>query len=155
MLRTYVYSGSNIVSSIFIKRNHSTGLLQWSCLQTTDGQRGRESHLVGFENSQTLVTSSVWPSDYRQDDRFVLGPFTALYISFMKRWTLTNNSVRTIWHICTNLLGGYWCYIHYRLCLCTTFYDLYAFLGHRSQRLQWSIVITRCPASVVRLSVVR
>ena len=26
------------------------------------------------------------------------------------------------------------------------------FLGHRSQRLQWPIVITRCPASVVRLS---
>ena len=30
------------------------------------------------------------------------------------------------------------------------------FLGHRSQRLQWPIVITRCPASVVRRpSVVR
>ena len=26
------------------------------------------------------------------------------------------------------------------------------FLGHRSQRLQWPIVITRCPASVRRLS---
>ena len=30
-----------------------------------------------------------------------------------------------------------------------------SFLGHRSQRLQWPIVITRCPASVVRPSVVR
>ena len=29
------------------------------------------------------------------------------------------------------------------------------FLAHRSQRLQWPIVITRCPASVVRPSVVR
>ena len=33
---------------------------------------------------------------------------------------------------------------------------IYLFLGHRSQRLQWPIVITRCPASVVcRLSSVR
>ena len=30
-----------------------------------------------------------------------------------------------------------------------------AFLGHRSQRLQWPIVITRCPASVVRRPSVR
>ena len=29
---------------------------------------------------------------------------------------------------------------------------VFDFLGHRSQRLQWPIVITRCPASVVRLS---
>ena len=29
------------------------------------------------------------------------------------------------------------------------------FLGHRSQMLQWPIVITRCPASVRRLSSVR
>ena len=29
------------------------------------------------------------------------------------------------------------------------------FLGHRSRRLQWPIVITRCPASVVRPSSVR
>ena len=27
----------------------------------------------------------------------VLGPFTALYRSFLKRWTLTNKAVRTIW----------------------------------------------------------
>ena len=33
-------------------------------------------------------------------------------------------------------------------------YCLILFLGHRSQRLQWPIVITRCPASV-RPSVVR
>ena len=32
---------------------------------------------------------------------------------------------------------------------------LFAFLGHRSQRLQGPIVITRCPSSVVRPSVVR
>ena len=31
----------------------------------------------------------------------------------------------------------------------------HGFLGHRSQRLQWPIVITRCPASVRRPSVVR
>ena len=30
-----------------------------------------------------------------------------------------------------------------------------AVLGHRSQRLQWPIVIMRCPSSVVRPSVVR
>ena len=30
-----------------------------------------------------------------------------------------------------------------------------SFLGHRSQRLQWPIVIMRCPSSVVRPSVVR
>ena len=32
----------------------------------------------------------------------------------------------------------------------TIFYEIIPFLGHRSQRLQWPIVITRCPASVVR-----
>ena len=40
--------------------------------------------------------------------------------------------------------------ILYRICVSLPF------LGHRSQRLQWPIVITRCPASVVcRPSVVR
>ena len=33
------------------------------------------------------------------------------------------------------------------------FWNLHTpFLGHRSQRLQWPIVITRCPSSVCRLS---
>ena len=40
-------------------------------------------------------------------------------------------------------------YLFYELCFAS------AFLGHRSQRLQWPIVITRCPASVRRPSVVR
>ena len=35
------------------------------------------------------------------------------------------------------------------------YYNIYSFLGHRSQRPQWPIVITRCPASVRRPSVVR
>ena len=48
-----------------------------------------------------------------------------------------------------------WMELH---CLCM--YNAYisyicSFLGHRSQRLQWPIVITRCPASVVRPSVCR
>ena len=34
-------------------------------------------------------------------------------------------------------------------------FDYQHFLGHRSQRLQWPIVITRCPASVRRPSVRR
>ena len=32
----------------------------------------------------------------------VLGPFTALYRSFLKRWTLTNKAVGTIWRALSN-----------------------------------------------------
>ena len=34
-----------------VKRNLSPGLLRWSSLQTKEGQRHTEFHLVGFENS--------------------------------------------------------------------------------------------------------
>ena len=33
------------------KRNHPPGLLRWSCLQTKEGQKRIEVHLVGLENS--------------------------------------------------------------------------------------------------------
>ena len=63
-----------------------------------EGQLRSECHLVGFENSEMPSTSSVWPCHHREDYiGFVLGPFTALYISFLKRCTLTNKAVETIW----------------------------------------------------------
>ena len=77
------------VSRIFVKRNLSPGLLRWSILQTKEGQRHTEFHLVGFENSQTPSTTTVWPSDHREDYRpIVLGPCTALYRPFLKHCTL-------------------------------------------------------------------
>ena len=79
--------------------NHSPGLLRWSCLQTKEGQRWSEFHLVGLENSERPSTSSVWPTDHREDYRSCVGPFTALYRSFLKRCTLINKTVGTtsIW----------------------------------------------------------
>ena len=53
-------------------------LLRWSCLQTSEGQRRSEFHLVGLENSETPSTSSVWPSDHREDYRSCARPFYSL-----------------------------------------------------------------------------
>ena len=50
-------------------------------------------HLVGLENCQTPSTSSVWPRSIG----LLLGPFTALYRSFLKRCNMTNKAVGTIW----------------------------------------------------------
>ena len=72
-------------------------LLRWSCLQTSEGQRRSEFHLVGLKNSETPSTSSVWPAIIERTIGLVLGPFTALFRSFLKRCTLTNKVVGTIW----------------------------------------------------------
>ena len=68
----------NIVSGLCITRNRSPCLLRWSCLQTSEGQRRSEFHLVGLENSETPSTSSVWPSDHREDYRSCARPFYSL-----------------------------------------------------------------------------
>ena len=62
-------------------KNHSSGLLRWSCPQTKEGQRRIEFHLVGLDNSETPSTSSVWLRDHREDYRSSAWPFTALYRS--------------------------------------------------------------------------
>ena len=68
----------NIVSGLCITRNRSPCLLRWSCLQTSEGQRRSEFHLVGLENSETPSTSSIWPSDHREDYRSCARPFYSL-----------------------------------------------------------------------------
>ena len=68
----------NIVSGLCITRNRSPCLLRWSCLQTSEGQRRSEFHLVGLENSETPSTSSVWPSDHREDYRSCARSFYSL-----------------------------------------------------------------------------
>ena len=85
-------------SRICISRNHSSGLLRWSCLQTQEGQRGREFHLVGHGSSERPTTSSVWPSNHWEDYRSCALP---LYRSFLKRCSLTNKAVGTIWRAWT------------------------------------------------------
>ena len=42
------------------------------------GQRQNEFHLVGLKNSETPSTSSVWPSDHREDYRSFALPFYSL-----------------------------------------------------------------------------
>ena len=68
------------------KKNHSPGLLRWYCLQTKEDQKRNEFHLVGHENSETPSTSSVWPSDHREDYRSCAWPFYSLVqiIPFMQ-----------------------------------------------------------------------
>ena len=85
----------NIVSRshVCIKRNHSPALLRWS----KEGQRWNEFHIFGLENSETPSTST-WPSDHREDERYYAWPFYSLvYRSFLTRCTLTNKAVGTIW----------------------------------------------------------
>ena len=86
-----------IVVLSLIQRNHPPGLLRWSCLQTKEGQRRYEFHLVGLENSETPSTSSYDPVIIERTICLVLGPFTGLYRSFLKRCTLTNKAVWTTW----------------------------------------------------------
>ena len=54
-------------SGLWFTWNRSPGLLLWSCLQTQEGQRRSEFHLVGLENNEMPATSSVWPNDHRED----------------------------------------------------------------------------------------
>ena len=58
--------------------NFSSGFLRWSRLQTKEGQRWSEFRLIGLLNSQTPLTSKVWPIDHREDDRFCAWPFYSL-----------------------------------------------------------------------------
>ena len=60
-------------------------------------QKRNEFNPVGLENSETPSLSEVWPSDHRRTIGLVLCPCTALYRSFLKRCTLTNKAVGTIW----------------------------------------------------------
>ena len=68
---------------IFVKRNLSPGLLRWSSLQTKEGQRHNDFHLVGFENSQTPSTT-VLPSDHREDYMSCAWSFYSLVQTFPK-----------------------------------------------------------------------
>ena len=68
----------------FFKRNLSPGVLRRSSLQTKESQRHTEFHLVGFENSQTPSTTTVWPSDHREDYMSCAWPFYSLVRTFPK-----------------------------------------------------------------------
>ena len=72
---------------------------------------------------------------------FLLSPLQCLCCSFRYKMNISLDKASfvklTFW-------VGSWNYENF-----TKFWFL-VFLGHRSQRLQWPIVITRCPASVVR-----
>ena len=59
-------------------RNLSPGLLRWSSLQNKEGQGHTKFHLVGFENSQTPSTTTVWPIDHREDERSCDWPIYSL-----------------------------------------------------------------------------
>ena len=78
ILWTSVQIWWNIVVGLCFTRNHSPCLLRWSCLQTSEGQRRSKFHLVRLENSETPSTSSVWPSDHREDHRSCARPFYSL-----------------------------------------------------------------------------
>ena len=72
-------------------------LLRWSSLQTMEGQSHTECHLVGFENSKTPSTTTVWPIDHREYYRSCAWPFYSLCRPLLKHCTLTNKAVGTIW----------------------------------------------------------
>ena len=86
-------------SWLCITRNHSPCLLRWSCLQTSEGQRRSQFHLVRLKNSETPAMSSVhvWPSDHREDYRSCALPFNNLVHIIPKALHLTIKAVETIW----------------------------------------------------------
>ena len=77
-LWTSVQICCNIVSGLCITRNYSPCLLRRSCLQTSEGQRRSEFHLVGLQNSEMPAKSSVCPSDHREDYMSCAWPFYSL-----------------------------------------------------------------------------
>ena len=57
---------------------------------------------TNFISSGSKIVKRLWRRQYdpviiEMTIRLVFGPFTALYRSFLKRWTLTYKAVRTIW----------------------------------------------------------
>ena len=95
--------------AISFSRNHSPSLLRWSCLQTKEGQRRSEFHLVGLESNETPSTSSVWPSAHREDYRSCAWPFLQPCADHsLKRCILTtsNKAVGTLWRALSNPLRG-------------------------------------------------
>ena len=95
------------VPRICVKRNISSALLMWSSVQTKEGQRHTEFHLVCFENSQTPLATTTDPLIIERSLCLVVGPSTALDRPFLKHCTLTN-TLR--WGLydgpCPNLLRG-------------------------------------------------
>ena len=89
------------LANILIRKNivswyQGQRLVFTDIVQTAEGQRRSEFHFVGLENSETPSTSSVWPSDHREDYRSCARPFYSL-VQILKRCTLTNKAVGTIW----------------------------------------------------------
>ena len=78
-----------------------TGLLRWSFLQVKEGQRRSEFISSGSKIVKRLRRRQYDPVIIERTICLVLGPFTALYRSFLKRCTLTNKAVRTIWRALT------------------------------------------------------
>ena len=76
-----------------------TYLVFYGDLQTKEGKRRSEFHLAGLKNSETPSSSSVWPSDHREDYRSCAWPYFSPVRSFLKRCTLTNKAVGTIWRV--------------------------------------------------------
>ena len=96
-LRSYSELMSKFGDISFQELYVKTGLLWWSSLQTKEVQRRTEFHLVGFEKSQSLRRRHYDSVIIERTIGLVFGPFTALYIPFLKHCTLTNKAVGTIW----------------------------------------------------------
>ena len=108
MLRTSVEIWWYFVAKICVKRNLSPGLLRWSSLQTNEGQRQTEFHLVGFKN-KIIKCLRRWQYDPLIIERtlgLVLGPSTDLYRPFLKHCTRIYKAVGLYDGPCQNLLRG-------------------------------------------------
>ena len=120
----------NIVSGLCFTRNHSPCLLRWSCLQTSEGQRRSEFHLVGLENSETPCTltnkavGTIWralskPPQRRQgpDPRplwLLVGTPSAFGPELAYRLRVAQPTLMDVTRYFDILL-------YYYTCLCTTF----------------------------------
>ena len=94
----------NIVSRICFWRNISSGLLRWSSQQTTEGQ------ISNFVSSGSKIVKRIRSQKYdttiiARTICLVLGPYTALYISFLIHCILTMQRI-LFDGTCQNLFRG-------------------------------------------------
>ena len=71
--------------------------LRWSSLQSKKDQMRSEFHVVGLKIVKRLRRRKYDPVVFERTIGLVLGPSTALYRSLLRRCTLTNKAVGTIW----------------------------------------------------------
>ena len=106
MLWTSFQIRCNIISRIYIKRNHSPGFYCDLVYKLRRVKGAANFISSGSKNVKRLRRRQYDPLIIERTIGLVISPLTVLYGSFLKRCTLTNKADGTIWRPCPNLLRG-------------------------------------------------